>query len=269
MTDPDTGAALRSLYAPRGGVAEVFSTKVRDYLASRPDYPDALFDALRAAGVLRAGATVADIGAGTGLLTRGLLQRGCEVVAVEPSAEMRAAADRLLASFPRYRSVDGNAEHMPLADGSVDAVTAAQAFHWFEVEAARAECLRVLRPEGQVVLIWNDRLLSDPVHVALNAILDAYGGERRSALVAHESEHGQVQRFFGRAKPAELAFPHEHGLDEAGLVSLVFSRSYMPARESDAGREAASALGELFRRFAADGRVAVRYTTTAIVGRPR
>jgi SAM-dependent methyltransferase len=265
---PDTGSALRSLYAAKG-VTGVFSAKVRDYLASRPDYPDALFDALAAGGMLRAGATLADIGAGTGLLTRGLLQRACDVIAVEPNAEMRAAADELLASFPGYRGADGTAEHLPLPDASLDGITAAQAFHWFEVDAARAECLRVLRAGAQVALVWNDRVLSDPLHVALDAILDAYGGERRSALVAHESERADVQRFFGKAKPAEFSFPHEHALDQGGLVSLVFSRSYMPARDSDAGREATKALGELFQRFAPGGRLAVRYSTTAIVGRPQ
>jgi SAM-dependent methyltransferase len=272
MTQPDvtadTGRALRALYTASGGVSEVFSTKVRDYLASRPDYPDALFDALAARGLVRDGAAIADVGAGTGLLTRGLLQRGCSVIAVEPSGEMRAAADQLLAPFPGYRSVEGTAERLPLPDASLDGITAAQAFHWFDVEAARAECLRVLRPAGQVALVWNDRVSSDPLHVALDAILNRYGGERRGALVAHESERAGVQRFFGTARPVQVSFTNEHALDGQGLVSLAFSRSYMPQRDTDAGREAERALRELFAAFAADDRIAVRYTTTAIIGRP-
>ena len=129
MTDePDTGAALRALYAPSGGVPAAFSAKVADYVASRPDYPPALFDALRKACALRNGARIADVGAGTGLLTRGWLERGYEVVAVEPNPAMRDACDRHCRAFERYRSVEGTAEAMPLAAGSVDLVTAAQAF---------------------------------------------------------------------------------------------------------------------------------------------
>ena len=92
MTDrhPDTGAHLRAQYANEGGSAAVFSQKVAAYVASRPDYPDALFDALQSLGVLSADTAVADVGAGTGLLTRTLLPRARWVAAVEPSDDMDA-----------------------------------------------------------------------------------------------------------------------------------------------------------------------------------
>src|SRR5262252_6453609 len=145
----DTGTQLRTLYESEGGFANVFSGKVADYVASRPNYPDALFEELKLACDLGPGSLVADVGAGTGLLTHGLLVRGYSVVAVEPNHAMREAANRLLAAFAGYRGVDGSAERIPLGDSSFDLVTAAHAFHWFAVEAARAECLRVLRPGGQ------------------------------------------------------------------------------------------------------------------------
>jgi 2-polyprenyl-3-methyl-5-hydroxy-6-metoxy-1,4-benzoquinol methylase len=105
----DTGAQLRSLYEPQGGTGQIFSAKVSDYVASRPDYPAGLFDALRAECHLQAGAVIADIGAGTGLLTQGLLERGYAVTAVEPSDSMRAAADKTLGHFPAYSSASGSA----------------------------------------------------------------------------------------------------------------------------------------------------------------
>lgn len=264
----DTGAELRSLYAPDGGVGEIFSSKVADYVASRPDYPPQLFDALRDACALQPGAMVADIGAGTGLLTQGLLERGYQVCAIEPNAPMRAAADQRLERFPGYRSAAGCAEAMPVPAASVDLITAAQAFHWFEIGAARAEFLRVLRPRGQVALIWNDRVLTDPLHVALNAIFAHFGGAKRGALVAHE-ERGDVPAFFAGAVTQEWRWPHEHGLDAAGLLSLVFSRSYMPERNSPRGQEACEQVLHLFERLASNARVAVRYTTVAMLGRPR
>jgi SAM-dependent methyltransferase len=263
----DTGERLLSLYAASGGVATVFSSKAEDYAASRPDYPSALFDALRDTIPLTALSLIADVGAGTGLLTLGLLRRGYKVRAIEPSEPMRLIADRLCGGYTGYRSASGTAEELPLEPSSVDLITAAQAFHWFKVEEARAEFLRVLRPEAKVALIWNDRVSSEPLQVALDALFLEHGGERRSALAAHE-ERGQVPIFFGSNSVTRLSWPHEHSLDEAGLSSLAFSRSYMPARDSPAGQEAGRELGRIFQRFSLKGKVAVRYRTVAMIGRP-
>lgn len=262
----DTGAALRALYQTEGGVGSVFAAKVADYVASRPDYPTPLFDALEACA-LHAGATIADVGAGTGLLTRGLLARGYEVVAVEPNPAMRKACDRYCGAFEHYRSVEGTAESMPLAAASVDLVTAAQAFHWFDVEQARAECLRVLTPHGKVALVWNDRDTSDPLHPALDEVFEAFGGEKRAALVAHE-DRSHVQEFFGAASAEVSSWPHEHAIGLEGLVSLAFSRSYMPERGTREGVNAAEQLRQVFERFRTDSVVKVRYRTILHLGRP-
>jgi SAM-dependent methyltransferase len=264
----DTGSQLRSLYESDGGVRNIFSSKVTDYVASRPDYPAALFEFLRAECNLTPGAAVADIGSGTGLLTRGLLTRGCDVTGIEPNAEMRVAAERLLADKPTFRSVDGSAESIPATASSFDLIVAAQAFHWFEVHRARAEALRVLKPHGKVALIWNDRVWADPLHIALDEVFAKYGGSKRDALAAHKDQ-ADVPTFFGAAVPIEARWPHEHHLDENGFLSLVFSRSYMPDRKSPLGKEAGQQVREVFQRFANDGWVPVRYSTVAIVGRPR
>lgn len=263
----DTRSRLHALYQPDGGVRAVFSTKVDDYVASRPDYAPTLFDELASVCPPTEPTLVADVGAGTGLLTRDLLRRGYAVVAVEPNPHMRAAADVYCGGHSRYRSVEGCAEAMPLAAASVNLITAAQAFHWFEVEKARAECLRVLRPDGQVALIWDDRVLEDPLHLALDAVFAEFGGAKRAALVAHESREG-VRVFFGSAAVRERRWPHGHVLTEAGLLSLVFSRSYVPARDTPAGKEVARLTRDIFPRFAANGTVTVRYHTTLMMGRP-
>ena len=264
----DTGTQLHSLYEPIGGVGQIFGAKVADYRASRPDYPALLLELLRSQCGLSAATTVADVGAGTGLLTRGLLQTGARVIAVEPNAAMRGACDHALQATPNYLSVEGCAEAMPLETGSVDLITAAQAFHWFDVERARSECLRVLRQSGQVALIWNDRLFGDPLHVALDQVFEPFGGEKRAALLAHE-DRGQVPRFFGAGRCQTFQWPHEHALSQDGLLGLVFSRSYMPARESEPGQRAADCVRAIFRALAMDHQIVVRYTTVLMLGRPQ
>jgi hypothetical protein len=180
---------------------------------------------------------------------------------------MRSTADSLLGKLDGYHSVEGSAEAMPLEAASVSLVTAAQAFHWFEVDRARAEFLRVLTSQGQVALIWNDRILDDPLHVALDDVFSEFGGAKRGALLAHE-DRSNVPRFFGSTRPVEFSWQHAHILDEAGLMSLVFSRSYMPGRSSREGRAVAGRASEIFKHFAADGSVKVGYRSVAIVGRP-
>lgn len=266
-SDRDSGTKLRSLYAPSGGVRSIFSTKVADYAASRPDYPAALFETLKARCGLPVGAVVADIGAGTGLLTQALLKKGYRVVAVEPNPGMRAAADIQLGGMDGYRGVEGCAESIPLAAASVNLITAAQAFHWFEVDRAREECLRVLVPEGQVALIWNDRVPDDPLHLALDEVFAEFGGEKRAALVAHE-DRSDVPRFFGAFRPEEYSWPHEHYLNEDRFQSLVFSRSYIPERNTPAGLEVALRVRRIFERFVENATLMVRYQTVAVLGRP-
>ena len=265
--DLDSGARLRAQYNASGGVHQTFSAKVTDYLASRPDYPAALFEQLRRLCGLAPGAVVADIGAGTGLLTKDLLAQAWLAIAVEPNDEMRAAADSLLGLNPSYRSINGSAEASGLADHSVDLITATQAFHWFDLAATAREFRRVLQPGAMVALIWNDRVLDDPLNLALDQLLDRFGGSKRAALVAHEQGR-DVALFFGGEPLHRLQLPHQHRLSGDALLSLVFSRSYMPARDSVPGEAVSKAIGNIVRAHADNGSVSMRYRTDVLVGVP-
>ena len=121
---------------------------------------------------LRPGRTVVDLAAGSGKLTRPLAALGCEVIAIEPVAEMRAAIG------PTARALDGTAEAMPLPDDSADAVTVGQAFHWFDGPKALAEIERVLRPGGALALVWNRRPSeSSALHAAISETIAPYRGD--------------------------------------------------------------------------------------------
>ena len=211
--------------------------------------------------------TVADVAAGTGLFTQGLLNFGYRVVAVEPNTEMRAAADQRLAGKENYRSVGGSGEAMSLPPAYAQLITVAQAFHWFDAKRTRKEFRRVLTPQGQVLLVWNDRVLDEPLHQALDALFDEFGGAKRAALVAHESNRAGVVEFFAPTRPQEFFWPHSHQLNQEGLLALVFSRSYMPARRAEEGRHVEARIREVFDRFAREGTIEVRYQTVAFLGR--
>jgi SAM-dependent methyltransferase len=244
-------------------VRQRFSNKVAEYAASRPDYPAALIDDL---SQLKP-AQIADVGAGTGILTRMLLDRGLSVIAVEPNAAMQAAADAALKKYPLYQSVAGSAEATTLEDASVDLITAAQAFHWFDIEAARAECLRILKPHGEVALIWNDRVLTDPLQADLEQVFSDFGGEKRRTVLAHE-DRSSVPKFFRSGSMRTQTCPHEHRLDQSGLVSLALSRSYMPTRDTPEATRVTKVVSELFQRRQTMGFVTVRYQTVVSLGRP-
>jgi len=137
-----------------------FDDRAEDYARHRPGYARELVPRLAAERGLPPGAHVADMGCGTGLLARSFLDAGCRVTGVEPSDPMRTQAGLQLGVRPGFACRAGTAEASGLPDACVHAVVAGQAFHWFDVERARAEFARVLRPGGWVALIWNDR--SDP-----------------------------------------------------------------------------------------------------------
>src|SRR5439155_23726894 len=134
-----------------------FSDRVHNYVLYRPRYPTAILHPLKIDCRLTSGSIIADVGSGTGFLAEVFLSNGNRVFGIEPNPEMRQAGERLLASWPKFKSVAATAESTSLPDRSVDFVTGGQAFHWFDREACRAEFKRILRPDGWVVLVWNDR----------------------------------------------------------------------------------------------------------------
>lgn len=240
MEAPRGGARLSDVHAAALG----FARSAGAYERGRPGYPDDAVDRLVAA---LPGRQVLDLAAGTGKLTRALAARGLDVVAIEPLAEMRAAIGS------PARVLAGTAEAIALPGASVDGVTVAQAFHWFDGDRALAEIHRVLRPDGVLALIWNRRRIADPVQRELEALLAPHRGDA-------PSERGEAWRAaFGRTALfgplREERFANEQVVDADGLADRVGSISFVAALERDA-RDAL--LGDV-RALARDGPVTLRY----------
>ena len=160
--------------------------------------------------------SVADIASGTGIWTKMLLENGNAVYGVEPNADMRQAGERLLAGFPKLISIGGNAEATTLPDAGVDFVTAAQAAHWFDRERARQEFVRILKPGGWLVLLWNEREVdTTPFLRDYEQLLLTYGTDYEE--VRHERTTDAVSEFFDPAPYVERVYPTRQEFDCAGL----------------------------------------------------
>lgn len=244
-----------------------FSDRVEHYVRSRPDYPRAFYDFLRADLALTPASVIADIGSGTGISARPLLEAGHTVHAIEPNAPMRQAADRLLSSFANFRSVDATAESTALPDASVDLILAAQAFHWFDRPRARAEFARILRPGGHLVLVWNERRLdATPFLREYEDLLNRYATDY--AKVRHENvDDASLAAFFAPAPRAIREFPNAQHFDYAGLESRLLSSSYTPAADDPRRAPMLAELRKIFDRHQQGGQVAFEYTTRAHYGR--
>jgi SAM-dependent methyltransferase len=239
---------------------ERFSDRVADYVRYRPRYPQEIVDVLAGRAGLTPSWVIADVGSGTGFSAQPFLDNGNVVFCVEPNAAMRLAAQTLLGGYAGFRSVDGTAEATTLGDASVDMVVVAQAFHWLDPVATRHEFVRILRPGGWCVIVWNSR------RTEASAFLRAY--ER--LLVQHGTDYGAVrhdhvdasalERFFGAPCRRDVLY-NEQALDLAGLQGRILSSSYTPA-EGDPRRAALLRDAErLFNEYAADGRVVLEYDT--------
>ena len=257
MHDPDR-------YRP----TERFGDRVDDYRRYRPGYPGALTRWLIAEAGLDAGDVVADIGAGTGLLTRDLLAAGLAVQAVEPNAPMRAAAEADLGHYPGFASVDGSAEATGLPEASVRLITAAQAYHWFVPEAARAESIRVLAPGGHAALIWNVRRIDSLFAEAYETLLMARCPDY-AAGQPHQASTDDIARYFGPAPTRHVSLDYQQHFDFDGLKGRLLSSSYTPKAGDPAREPLLDALRSLFDQHQQDGQVAFGYDTRAWIAQLR
>ncbi len=244
-----------------------FSARVADYVRYRPGYPPEIVGALAQECGLTSASVIADIGCGPGNLARIFLENGNRVIGVEPNAPMREAGFREQAfAGSQFEAADGRAEETGLATGSVDFVTAGQAFHWFEPGPTRAEFLRILRPGGWCALVWNERRHG-------SAFLDEY----EQLLIRHGNDYAKIRdkrnsamdvvHFFAPQPVNRREFTYTQQFDFAGLRGRLFSSSYAPKPDDPGYEPIMQGLRRVFDRFAQNGVVAFDYETFLYYGR--
>jgi len=260
MQAPAGDTQKRALYTlnPTGR----FSDRADVYRRFRPSYPsgaiDAMLDGLGEPGTVRA----ADIGAGTGISSRLLADRGVRVSAVEPNAAMRTAAD----THARVTFSEGTAESTGLESHAFDLVLAAQAFHWFRPEESLREFHRILKPSGRLAVMWNERDLTDPLTAIYSDIISRASNRAPEEKWHIRPEELYVSQLFATAW--ERTFVYEQSLNADGLIGRALSASYVPT-EGDARTTVEKELRAAHRRFAGpDGLVRLVYRTILYVSQP-
>jgi len=232
-----------------------FSSRVDNYIKYRPHYPLEIIQFLKDQKVLFNESIIADIGSGTGILSELFLKNGNKVYGVEPNVDMRNAGKKLHATYLNHVSIDASAED-----------TAGQAFHWFDQQKARDEFLRILKPGGLVILIWNTRKKSGSKFLKnYEKFILKFGSVEYKNIFSKRALN--FDEFYGINNSHEKKIFNNHqDFDYPGLEGRVLSSSYMPLSDNPNYEEMISELKELFNNHQKDGLVKFQYDTEVYYG---
>lgn len=244
---------------------ERFSNRVENYVKYRPDYPREILDLFRDEMNLQKTSVVADIGSGTGISAKLFLENGNKVFGIEPNEAMRQAAEDFLQDFPNFQSVNGTAENTSLLDKSLDFVIAAQAFHWFDQTKTRDEFKRILKDNGFVALIWNERQLDLNNFLRdYEKFLSEFGTDYQN--VRHDNITAESLKEFFQTDFREVVFFNSQSLNFNGLKGRMLSSSYIPSAENPLYEKMLIKLKLLFAEHAENGKIEILYDTKVFYG---
>ena len=237
------------------------------YAKFRPTYPQELFDYLYSDVGFTDKSVIADIGAGTGIFSRLLLERGSKVYAVEPNDDMRNIAEKDLAEYKNFISVNSSAENITLPDSSIDFITVAQAFHWFDRDLFKKECVRILKPGGKVALVWNIRDYKNGIIKKDYVIREKYCIDRKG-LGVNGGPPEDCADFFANKICDCRTFQNDLIFDCENYIGRNLSASYAPKEETDPKKYhgLVRELGELFDEYSINGILNFPHFTLSHVG---
>ncbi|MCL9783317.1 methyltransferase domain-containing protein [Vibrio sp. S4M6] len=243
-----------------------FSSRVEDYEKYRPSYPESLLNKLFEITGSTSKPVVADIGSGTGIFTELLLEHGVTVTGVEPNDDMRNAAEKKLSVNTRFSSQNGSAEKTGLKSDSVDLITAAQAFHWFNNDETKAEFARILNHNGWLALIWNDRKYGEGCQAVYEDVLKKYGTDYSQVNHQNLTEE-QIASFFAGNKMDTYSFVHTQEFDFEGVLGRLRSCSYSPDESTQDYKKAVEEIKVAFDQYSVNGKVPFEYDSKLYIGK--
>lgn len=247
-----------------------FSNRVENYVKYRPGYPAEMFAYLIKQKVLKSDSVIADIGSGTGISAKLFLDNGNMVYGVEPNNEMRKAAEKLYSRQKNFKSIVGTAEATTLKSKSIDIIIAAQAFHWFKPEEFKKEIIRVLKPGGVVLLIWNERLTDETEFlIEYENLLHNFSVDYKDVNhknITNKEIRNYVLSVVDNKSFNEAFFRNHQEFGFDGLKGRLLSSSYVPTEEQPNYNDMLVELKRIFDTFSKDSIVRFEYTTNIFYG---
>lgn len=244
---------------------EKFNGIANEYAQSRPDYAAEFIDCLFDKYGFSASSVIADIGSGTGKFAKQLLDKECKVICVEPNTDMRFAAEKDLCKYPNFKSVEGSAENTILPDNSVDYITAAQAFHWFNTKKFKAECSRIIKPKGQAFLVWNTRNNDALINQELYRVYSEYCPDFKGFSGGTKPHDNRIKEFFDN-KYEYITFDNPLYYDREKFINRSLSGSYSLKKGDYNFSLYIEEISKIFDKFEVDGIVKIENNTVAYVG---
>ncbi|MGE7923844.1 class I SAM-dependent methyltransferase [Viridibacillus arvi] len=239
-----------------------FDNKTKEYAIGRPTYPEEVVHVLRKLGVGKQ-STIADIGAGTGLLTHLLGRLDCSVLAVEPNIDMLSECKEYCSTKKNIEYINAPAERTHIKENSVDVITIAQAFHWFDKQLCKAEFQRILKEDGYVIILWNDMQTdSDFAKEYFNTVYKYK--VKTTAGISNFDPHREKVNFFGQDYK-KVYYDNWHLITEEGFIGGALSLSYTPSRLHSNYDQFIKELQNLFIKYQQDGKVTFHYKTEVCI----
>ena len=243
-----------------------FSDLANDYTIGRPAYANTFIESLYSQYGFSEKSVIADIGSGTGKFAKQLLDRGSLVYCIEPNDDMRKIAIEELGKYKSFHAVDGTATATKLDEKSVDYITTAQAFHWFDVALFQKECRRILRDNGRVLLIWNMRDMSSEINQVSFGIYSKYCPNFKGFGGGIQKDDIRIKQFF-ESGYEYVEFDNPLYYDKNKFISRSLSGSYSLKNGDKHYCEYLDALSALFEKYSRDNVLIMANKTVAYIGR--
>lgn len=242
-----------------------FDGIANEYTQSRPSYAIEFIECLYEKYGVTKSSVIADIGSGTGKFAKQLLDKGSKVFCVEPNADMRLVAEKELSSYPNFSSVDGCAEDTTLPDNSIDFITTAQAFHWFDTKSFKKECTRIIKPDGKAFLIWNTRNDEALINQELHKVYSKFCPDFKGFSGGTKLHDDRIKEFFNGAYQY-ITFNNPLYFDREKFINRSLSGSYSLKKGDSNFDLYIEEINKIFDKFEIDGIVKIENQTVAYVG---
>ena len=243
-----------------------FDSKGSVYAKGRPAYPEKMFEYLLMNKVITPNAVVADVGSGTGIFTAQIAPLVSQVFAIEPNADMREKAELCFGEFANITSINGSAENSTLRHNSVDLITVAQAFHWFDRDSFKRECERILNKTGKVILVWNDRDTTSQIIKDNFDVNKKYCPNFKGSSNGIDFSKDGFKDFF-KGEFDLVEFENNLVYNKEAFVSRNLSSSYAPKAGNKYYDEYVEAIIEVFDKRSINGVVDYPYITRCYIGK--